>query len=445
MLLKLYLKDVKVLLSDKKGLMIFILMPMVLTTILSFALSGSFGEAGRMEPVRVAIVKNYDVAAEQAQFMETASQFISGEGAEPMTLDESFDMEKVFFETFLGNDAVKAILDPVVMTAEEATKALENDTLGVVVPLPEGFIYDQYVNFILPNRNPIDVQITQHPDYGYSGQIVESVFGSYFDTLNNRIISKNVYLEVGSTYLTSEKLFASMQDILSETENEPVENAIVLKNIPGKKVINSFTYYAISMMGMFILYSAGYMGRELLREKKMLTLDRGVVAGIHYGRVLAGKYLMTTTLCVLQMSALIGYAALILKVDWNEPVKILVGILFSSFAVSGVGVFISAITLTADNYRVANVFENLLIHVFALIGGSYIPLDVLPNLFQTLKYFALNGIVIDLFLDTYQNAAWDAMLPEYGMLLGIAIVFTGLAALIIRRKEVTEFEGTITS
>lgn len=154
---------------------------------------------------------------------------------------------------------------------------------------------------------------------------------------------------------------------------------------------------------------------------------------------------MTTTLCVLQMSALIGYAALILKVDWNEPVKILVGILFSSFAVSGVGVFISAITLTADNYRVANVFENLLIHVFALIGGSYIPLDVLPNLFQTLKYFALNGIVIDLFLDTYQNAAWDAMLPEYGMLLGIAIVFTGLAALIIRRKEVTEFEGTITS
>lgn len=445
MLLKLYLKDVKVLLSDKKGLMIFILMPMVLTTILSFALSGSFGEAGRMEPVRVAIVKNYDVTAEQAQFMETASQFISDEGAEPMTLDESFDMEKVFFETFLGNDAVKAILDPVVMTAEEATKALENDTLGVVVTLPEGFIYDQYVNFILPNRNPIDVQITQHPDYGYSGQIVESVFGSYFDTLNNRIISKNVYLEVGSTYLTSEKLFASMQDILSETENEPVENAIVLKNIPGKKVINSFTYYAISMMGMFILYSAGYMGRELLREKKMLTLDRGVVAGIHYGRVLAGKYLMTTTLCVLQMSALIGYAALILKVDWNEPVKILVGILFSSFAVSGVGVFISAITLTADNYRVANVFENLLIHVFALIGGSYIPLDVLPNLFQTLKYFALNGIVIDLFLDTYQNAAWDAMLPEYGMLLGIAIVFTGLAALIIRRKEVTEFEGTITS
>lgn len=445
MLLKLYLKDVKVLLSDKKGLMIFILMPMVLTTILSFALSGSFGEAGRMEPVKVAIVKNYDAVAEKAQFMETASQFISGEGAEPMTLDESFDMEKVFFETFLGNDAVKAILDPVVMTAEEATKALENDTLGVVVTLPEGFIYDQYVNFILPNRNPIDVQITQHPDYGYSGQIVESVFGSYFDTLNNRIISKNVYLEVGSTYLTSEKLFASMQDILSETENEPVENAIVLKNIPGKKVINSFTYYAISMMGMFILYSAGYMGRELLREKKMLTLDRGVVAGIHYGRVLAGKYLMTTTLCVLQMSALIGYAALILKVDWNEPVKILVGILFSSFAVSGVGVFISAITLTADNYRVANVFENLLIHVFALIGGSYIPLDVLPNLFQTLKYFALNGIVIDLFLDTYQNAAWDAMLPEYGMLLGIAIVFTGLAALIIRRKEVTEFEGTITS
>jgi hypothetical protein len=60
---------------------------------------------------------------------------------------------------------------------------------------------------------------------------------------------------------------------------------------------------------------------------------------------------------------------------------------------------------------------------------------------MTLKYFALNGIVLDLFVNTYQNATWDKLGFFYGLLSAIALVFTLLAAVIIKRKEVSSYEG----
>lgn len=445
MLFKLYLKDVKVLLSDKKGLMTFILMPIVLTAILSFALSGSFGEPGRMDAISVAVVKQYDFESEMSDFVKTATQTlgVEQEALNLSAIKETLDLESMFFDEFLGHEDLKNIMKVSVMSEAEAAAALEEEAVAIVVTLPEGFIYDQYVNFLLPNRNPIDIQMVKHPDYDYSSQIVKSIFDSYFDTLNKRIVNKNVYLEVGSTYLDMEALFGNMQVVMSQDIEEATRSHVMTRTIPGKRLITSFTYYSIAMMAMFILYSAGYMGRELLNEKKMLTLDRGVVAGVHYGRVLTAKFFMTVTLCFLQMGILILFSTFVLGVAWENPIKIMVAILFSAIAVSGLGIFISAITLTAENYRVANVFENLLIHIFALIGGSYIPLDILPNIFMTLKYFALNGIVLDLFINTFQDAGWNKLAFYYGLLCAIAIFFSIVAAIIIRRKEASSYEGTV--
>ena len=345
MLLKLFIKDLKVLLSDKKGLMIFILMPIVLTTILSFALSGSFGDPGRMDPIPVAIVKAYDAEKDEALFMETMQKTLGSTEA-----IELIDLEAIFFDTFLGDAEIQKIITPQIMSEADAFKALEEESVYAVVTLPEQFIYNQWVNLQLPNRNPIDVLITKHPDYSYSVQIVESVMGSYFDELNKKMVGKNVYLEVGSKYLAPEQLFQGLSGLMAEeTDTESRMSHVDLKTIPSKKAVSSFTYYAIAMMGMFILYSAGYTGRELLREKKMLTLDRGVVSGVHYGLALTSKFLMTMALCLMQMSALLLYSKLMLGVDWENPAKIIVGIFFSSLAVSGVGVLISAITLSAEN------------------------------------------------------------------------------------------------
>ena len=135
MLLKLFIKDLKVLLSDKKGLMIFILMPIVLTTILSFALSGSFGDPGRMDPIPVAIVKAYDAEKDEALFMETMQKTLGSTEA-----IELIDLEAIFFDTFLGDAEIQKIITPQIMSEADAFKALEEESVYAVVTLPEQFI-----------------------------------------------------------------------------------------------------------------------------------------------------------------------------------------------------------------------------------------------------------------------------------------------------------------
>jgi ABC-2 type transport system permease protein len=440
MLIKLLKKDIKVLLSDKKSLMIFILMPIVLTTILSFALTGSFGDPGKMNAINVGIVKAYDIETDMAKFGSVVKEMM-GENVE-LSMDDAPDLENIFFQDFLGDETLKKVMNYEIYDESAAMKALNDEVVAVVVILPDEFIFSQYVNFLLPNRNPIDIKIIGHPDYSYSTQIVTSVFESYFDTINKKVVNKNVLLEVGSSYAPMRMLFENIETVMSDPSETMTMSQVKLTEVPGKKIVSSFTYYSIAMMAMFILYSASHTGRELLTEKKMLTLDRGVVSGIHYGRVLTSKFMMTLFLCAIQMSALVLYATFILKVEWSNPLKVLVGILFSAIAVSGLGIFISAITLTSENYKVANIFENVLVHVFALIGGSYIPIQVLPGIFSTLKYFALNGVVLDLFLNTYQDASWNKLSEYYGILSMIALGFTLLAVIIIKRKEVSTYEGT---
>lgn len=440
MLMKLFKKDIKVLLSDKKSLMIFILMPMILTTILSFALTGSFGDPGKMNAINVGIVKAYDLEADMKKFGEVVTEMVGDNSG--LNMADAPDLEKIFFQDFLGNESLEKVISFKVYDESDAIKALNEEAVAVIVTLPEEFIFNQYVNFLLPNRNPINIEIIGHPDYSYSTQIVTSVFESYFDTINKKVVNKNVLLEVGSNYVPMTKLFENIEAVMSDPSEAMVMPQVKLTEVPGKKLVSSFTYYSIAMMAMFILYSASHTGRELLTEKKMLTLDRGVVSGIRYGKVLTSKFMMTLFLCVIQMSILILYATFILKVEWSNPLKVLVGILFSAIAVSGLGIFISAITLTSENYKVANIFENVLVHVFALVGGSYIPIQVLPGIFTTLKYFALNGVVLDLFLNTYQDASWNKLSEYYGILSMIAFGFALLAIIIIKRKEVSTYEGT---
>ena len=442
MIKKLVIKDIKVLFSDKKSLLTFILMPMILTTILSFALTGSFGEPGKMDTIKVGIVKEYDAEADIEKFKAVASSMVdSNSESGNVNLMEIINFEEVFFNTFLGDETLKGILSVEIMDKKTALAALEEEKVAVVALLPENFVYDQYVNFMLPNRNSMDVIIIGHPDYGYSTQIVSSVFSSYFDTLNKQIVNKNVFLEVGSDHLELEALFSSLPSIMGNEDTEERIEHIQLTSIPGKKLISSFAYYSIAMMAMFVLYSAAHTGRELLNEKKTLTLDRGVVSGVRYIKVLTSKFIMTLLLCFIQMGALVAYASFILGVQWTNPIKILIAIFFSGLAVSGLGIMISAITLTSENYKVANIFENVLIHVFALVGGSYIPLEVLPKIFGTLKYFALNGVVLDLFINTYQDNQWVALLPLYGLLTLLAIAFSLIALIILKRKEAESYEG----
>lgn len=426
-MIALCIKDIKLLLSERRSLIILFIMPIVLTTILSFALKGSFESGIGTDLLKIGIVSEYDVISDEMLF---------GQHFELALTEEDLpDFESLFYNEFLDNEDVKSLMTYQKMTMTAAKDSLASNTIDAYVILPEKFIFNQMVNFYTPYRNEVTIEVIAGPDSGYKQALISKVIQIYFDELNLSIVQKNtLYNVLGSNTSMKEKLEA-IEPLLESSHTEATIQDVL---IPGYREMDSFTYYAIAMMAMFILYSASYSAKSLMREKQGETLSRARVSGIHNVQMIASKGLMTVMLVCIQMSFLLLYAVLVLGVTWEISLPMLISIILSAIAVSGLGALIGAIALMHDNPHVVGIFENIIIHVFALIGGSYIPVDVLPTFLQHLKFIAFNGIALDLFINVFQMQKISIFIPKWGMMLAFALLTYAVATRLVYLKERVE-------
>jgi len=432
MLKTLYLKDLKLLIRDPKRLIVYFIMPMALTTILSFALKGSF-DVSQTDQVRAGVVIEYNESEDLKAIQRLKDRY---------EIEETIDMNHIIFDDFFDNEVVSSVMSYKIMDKTQAEQALSNDTIDAIIVFPEHFIYDLYVNLTMPNRNKIVIPLTISAENSYDGRMVEAIFETFTDTLNRQIIKKSVFLEIGVTSMDLQTLYENIEAIY-EYNSEPIDFDV--QTVQDTKPISSFTYYAIGMMAMFILYAADYSGRELLKEKQAHTLDRNGRAGIRYSKMLSSKYLLTLTLVIVQMLVLLIFSKLILKVDWVLSLPLFLGVLMSAFAVSGMGVFLGAITLIYDSYKIANIYQTVIIHIFSLVGGSYGLVSQFAPIFQYLKYFAINGTVIDLFIKIYQERPVGEMVFYHMILFLMGFVFTFVGYVLIKKKEVEVYVGAVES
>ncbi|WP_326911191.1 ABC transporter permease [Sedimentibacter sp. MB31-C6] len=430
------IKDLKIILSDKKALAIIILMPMILTTILSFALKGSFmsSDEFNIEAVNIAVVKLYDENEDSQMFDNILnSSFFSYEN---LPTDDEFNPETIFFEDFLNSKEVKKIITYSIEKESEALKLLDNGEVSAVVLLPNKFIYDMNINFLTPFRNKVDIKILTHPDRSINGQIVKSVFESYSNAMSSSIIGKNILIETALSNDIGNESFDNISDIMEDMNNVMKSININIDNVvvEGRKHITSAEYYAVAMMTMFILFAAGQGGRMLLEEKDNQTYQRMIIAGTSKLGLLSGKLITIFLIAIFQITVMITFSHFALKVQWGESSAIMLISLSAAFAVAGLGSFIGAATYKAGNYKMANIFENIIIQGMALLGGSFFPIDVMPEFMQKFSFLSLNGIALKAYLKVVTGYGISDVINYIFVLVITGILFSTLAVLVLREK-----------
>lgn len=428
------LKDLKIVLSDKQAIIVTMLMPLILMTILSMALKGSFISSDDVEikQIPIAVVKQYDE--------ETDSQIFSQILEERLNINltgNEFDPEEIFFGDFLGSEEVSKLIDYRIVEEEKARGLLNEGEISAIIVLPEKYIYDMKINLLTPFRNNVNIRILTHPDRTIDGAILASLMEAYNNTMSSIIIGKNVLIESalandigGEGFDNIDKIMEGMTDLV-EGMNVNIENITV----HGRQNIKSSEYYAVAMMTMFILFSAGQGGRMLLEEKDNQTYQRMVIADISKGHILAGKFFTIFLLASMQIIIMLLYSYFALKVRWGNVNSILVLSAVSAFAVAGLGIFIASISCRAGNYRLANAFENVIIQVMAFLGGSFFPLDVMPEFIQKLSFFSLNGLALKAYLKIIMGYNFSDISSNVLILALTGSLFT-LAGVMIFNKEV---------
>ncbi|WP_113674148.1 ABC transporter permease [Vallitalea guaymasensis] len=435
-------KDVKKIIYDKKLLAIILLMPIVLMTILGFSLNNMFGDGGTsIGNINVAIVKNYDALEDMARFEETVNKsFFTKDLDEKsreslLSIVKDYNIENIFFE-YLDSDNIQEVMTYTVQDEEKAREMLESKEVTAVVILPENYIYNTYMNYALPVRNIVDVEILKHTDNSIKGSIVEAVIDGFMGTMNNYSLDKEVFINKVQEYSDLESAFEGIPYLMEElTEN--VQKNLDIKDIDveGKKNLSSFQYYAVAMMAMFILYSASNGGRLLLEEKENITYQRNRVAGVPLSKIMISNFFMICIVAILQSVVMILYSSIVLKINWGDIGLVLLSILSSSLAIGGLGIFISVITLIVGNYKFANVFELGIIQFMALIGGSFVPIETLPSFMNKLSYFSTSGVAIKIYTGIMRNNSLADMWNYYAILIGTGVGFIMVSAIMVKLRR----------
>jgi len=435
-------KDLKILLSDKKALMIILLMPILLMTILSFALKGLFADDWEAGKVNIAVVKRYDAAGDEKRFQDALHNGLLARGmgqdaAEKLaSAGKDTDPERIFFEEFLGSEEVSDILNYRVESEEKARALLESGEVSAIVILPEYYLYDMKVNLLTPFRNEVDISILTNPEATVNGQIVRSVIQAYSDSMSSAVIGKNALIESVMANDLGIGSFEGMETVMTGIMDALEAVKVEVQDIPleGTKPISSADYYAAAMLTMFILFAAGHGGRMLLEEKENFTYQRMMAAGTSKLGILAGKFLVVFFIALLQIMVMTVFSRFALKVVWGDPIPVVLVGFTATLAVAGIGAAVAAATYRAGNYKMANIFETGVIQTMALLGGSFFPIDILPAAFQKLSVLSLNGIALKAYQKTMMGYGMEAVLGYAGILTGIGLVFAIIAVFILQGK-----------
>jgi ABC-2 type transport system permease protein len=160
-------------------------------------------------------------------------------------------------------------------------------------------------------------------------------------------------------------------------------------------------------------------------ERQIGTLRRILTTPTSKALYIGGTVFTQVILAALQMTILILFGALVLKVNWGTSPLALAMIIFSStLAAAALGTMLGTFIKTEAQGNGVSIMIGM---VMAMLGGCWYPLELFPQVMQTAAKvlpttWAMQGL-LDISL---RGQGVSGVWPETVVLLGFAVLFFGI-------------------
>ena len=157
-------------------------------------------------------------------------------------------------------------------------------------------------------------------------------------------------------------------------------------------------------------------------ERQQGTLRRLLTTPASKATFLLGTIFGQVAMALVQMSLLVGFGILVMKLNWGrEPLALFVVLLASALAGAAFGTAMGTFIKTEGQASGLSIMFGM---VFALMGGCWYPLELFPPVVQNIvkvlpTTWAMQGM-LDLVL---RGGGLQDVLPEAAVLLGFAAIF----------------------
>ncbi|MCY8112419.1 ABC transporter permease [Bacillus spizizenii] len=379
-------KDVKIRITDRKGFMMLILMPLILTCILGAALGSVVDGGSQIDDIKVGYV--------QTDQSEAANMF------------KTDVLEKM-----------KSIKVTEASSEDEIKKLLDKKKIDVGIVIPNHWEAGNMSAFVYAD-----------PDQTLKSSIIETAAASFIEqykavkeaaSASMDYISKTAAVKQGKL---DPSHFA--EKLVKTLEKETGDKLTITEKSVGSEAVTSFQYYSAAMLCMFMLFHMTVGAKSFLQEKETETLSRMLMTPAQKYAILLGKWLGTYLFAIIQFFIFLIVTINVFGVDWGSNLLFVsvLGLAYAA-AVSGISMLLAS---CISDMKSADAIGGFGIQLLAVLGGSMLPLYQFPDFLQSVSKAVPNRWALDGFLSLMEGGGWaDLQTP---VLLFAAI---GLCSLVL--------------
>ena len=408
-------KDIRTILRDKSGAIMFFILPLVFLFVFGAAFGGrSQGET--KSPFKI-LVSNSDRGTHGAEMLRAMRQ------VNLTTKETAEGAQAVEQQISRGNYAIGVVLPPdfsrqleaYVKTAAEGSQSPTPTRMRVLIDPAQPQVAGMAKGAIFAS-----VQRVMGPLYREAA--LARVPAAY-----REIAAKNMTAQSGNSVMPFEMSGEEAENAQAGTAKEaPEDNGTDKTGVVKPDQITAGDVITPGFAVYFVFFLANSVAVSLLLERQEGTLRRMLSAPIARSQILLGKLVARGIMGILQTLVLFGAAGLFLHTHYgHSPLGIAVVALATIFTATGLGLLIATFAKTPEQIQSAT---TLLLLIMGAISGCLMPRMFLPDSVQRFSLITPHAWALTAYQDLMlRGRSLPEVLPNILAVLAFGAVFYILA------------------
>ncbi|MEH7237867.1 ABC transporter permease [Bacillus sp. JJ1562] len=407
-------KDLLIFWRDRKEIISILLLPILLVIVLNFAFAGMFGNDDELSmDLQVAVVNQDDQTKSMERLKEkliTESSFREEEALEIVEQASNLQPVQMLFH-YLNSEEVKEWVTVHKLEEEEAVNKVEKGDLDGILVIPEGFTADSlYAAF--RGETPTKFLKFKMEKETNNNSTLYNIINSFIDHLNYQF---------------------ALQKVDSVTKADVILPEGGFEEVGAGESFTLAQYFTIAMGALFAIFIAATVATKTGGEIREQVFNRILLTNSNPINYLIGKMVSTFFLALLQTTFVMIFSHFILDVFPDRSFAFWLGtigfITLLSLSIAGLAAVFTTISLRMNNIDAANGVFLLIILLFGVIGGNFVPIYLLPDWLQQIGEWTPNGLFMVMVTEWIQFEELSAIVMPSLILVGIFLLCTmiGLA------------------
>ena len=192
----------------------------------------------------------------------------------------------------------------------------------------------------------------------------------------------------------------------------------------------SWMYPGVMIMGL--LFVGILQMRDLLREREGGTLRRQLTSPATASQILVAKVLSVAIVVGVTFLIFAAVGSIAFSVHWGAPGPFLSVAILIVLAVTGFSALLFSMVRTE---RQGDAIGGILVMLMSLLGGSFVPPQLLPAALGSISLFTVNYWGQEALRALATGGGWDQVAAHTAILAAMAVVFTGAGMMLLARRH----------